>query len=129
LSTQTELPRSVRRGPPITVSCECGEKRDLKYGERWQCERCGRKYDTNRIPMQEYAAIREQQVRQRLVPILAAVVIAAVVVFFTLEGRALAGFVIVPFAVFVWNLFIRPARRKRQYRAIENLPRWKIKAD
>ena len=119
----------MRRGPPITVTCECGSKRDLKYGERWECESCGRKYDTNRIPMEEYAKIREGQVRQRLVPIAAALVIAAVVVVFTLQGRTLAGFLIVPFAVFVWNLFIRPARRRRQYRAIENLPRWQIKGD
>ena len=28
--------------PPITVKCECGEKRDLAYGERWTCETCGR---------------------------------------------------------------------------------------
>ena len=31
-----EEPGAVLKGPPITVTCECGEKRELAYGERWQ---------------------------------------------------------------------------------------------
>ena len=127
--SQSELPRSVRKGPPITVGCECGQKRDLKYGERWRCEGCGRRYDTNRIPLEQYATIRQSQVRQRAVPIAAALVIAVIALVFTLEGRSLAAFVVIPLGAFIWNLFIRPARRRRQYRAIENLPVWNIKAD
>jgi hypothetical protein len=129
MTAQTALPRSVRRGPPITVTCECGERRDLKYGERWRCDGCGRVWDTNQIPIEQYAAIRERQVRQRLVPILAALVIGAAALFFALQGRTLAPFIIVPFGAFIWNLFIRPARRRRQYRAIEELPRWEIKPE
>jgi len=128
-SPKTELPRSVRKGPPITVTCECGEKRELKYGEQWRCEGCGRRYDTNRIPLEQYAAIRQAQVRQRAVPIAAALAIGAIALFFTLEGRSLAAFVVIPLGAFIWNIFIRPARRRRQYQAIENLPRWEIKAD
>jgi hypothetical protein len=30
----SNLPLAVRFGPPITVTCECGAKRDLRYGER-----------------------------------------------------------------------------------------------
>ena len=29
-----EQPGAIVKGPPITVTCECGEKRDLAYGER-----------------------------------------------------------------------------------------------
>ena len=29
-STSTVEPGSVLRGPPITITCECGEKRDLR---------------------------------------------------------------------------------------------------
>ena len=53
-----ERPGSVFRGPPITLTCECGEKRDLSYGERWECEKCGRTWDTGRIPHEQYDAIR-----------------------------------------------------------------------
>ena len=28
-----EQPGAVLGGPPITITCECGEKRELKYGE------------------------------------------------------------------------------------------------
>src|SRR5215204_1128307 len=45
-----ETPGAVLKGPPITLTCECGQKRDLPYGERWRCEQCGRTSDTNRIP-------------------------------------------------------------------------------
>jgi hypothetical protein len=27
-----ETPGAVLGGPPITVDCECGERRDLRYG-------------------------------------------------------------------------------------------------
>ena len=30
-----ERPGAVLRGPPITVECECGERAELAYGERW----------------------------------------------------------------------------------------------
>ena len=63
------VPRSIRRGPKITVSCRCGEKRYLNYGEQWTCEECGRHWDTNQIPAEQYAAIRSTQLRYRRVPI------------------------------------------------------------
>ncbi|HEX2371413.1 MAG TPA: hypothetical protein VHI33_02240, partial [Solirubrobacterales bacterium] len=52
-----ERPGTVLRGPPITVTCECGEKRDLGYGEAWACDGCGRRWNTARIPPQQYEAI------------------------------------------------------------------------
>jgi hypothetical protein len=45
-----ERPGTVLRGPPITVTCECGERRELAYGETWACESCGRGYDTGPDP-------------------------------------------------------------------------------
>jgi hypothetical protein len=52
-----DLPRSIRRGPPMTIGCECGEPRDLHYGERWTREKCGRTWDTRRIPLDEDAEL------------------------------------------------------------------------
>ncbi len=124
-----KLPRSVRKGPPITVSCECGSKRDLRYGERWRCEDCGRRYDTNRIPMEEYAELRRARVRDRVLPTIVFVALAAIVLVSALLGRALAGILVVATVGFVWGSFVRPVRRRRQYRAIAERPRWKIRAD
>ena len=127
--TADKAPRNVRRGPPITVKCECGERRELRYGERWKCESCGRSYDTNQIPVEEYAAFRRRKVRDRIVPTAIFAVIAAVVLLFVLIGRPIGSILIVAVVGYVWATFIRPARRRRQYREIADRPRWKIRAD
>jgi hypothetical protein len=125
----SQLPRSVRRGPPITVACECGEKRELRYGERWRCERCGRSYNTNRIPVDEYASLRRNRVHDRILPSVVVAALAAVALAFVLIGRPLAAILIASLVAFVWGSFVRPARRRRQYREIAERPRWKIRAD
>ena len=45
------------------------QRRELRYGERWQCEGCGRGYDTNKIPLEEYAAMHRNRVRDRILPV------------------------------------------------------------
>jgi hypothetical protein len=127
--TPSDLPRGVRRGPPITVKCECGERRDLRYGERWRCEGCGRRYDTNRIPVQEYAALRRNRVHDRIVPSIVFAALACVVLVLVFVGRPLAAVLVVALVGFFWGTFARPARRRRQYKAIAERPRWQIKAD
>ena len=62
------LPRSVREGRGSRLTCKCGERRYLQYGERWTCEKCGRSWDTLRIPLEEYAAMRRAQLRDRIAP-------------------------------------------------------------
>ena len=79
-TSEAGAPRSVRKGPLITVKCECGERRDLRYGEQWRCEGCGRRYDTRKIPIEEYAAIRRAQIRYRMFPLLAGVLLLLAVV-------------------------------------------------
>jgi hypothetical protein len=129
MTTDTSLPRSVRRGPPITVTCECGEKRELRYGQRWRCEACGRSYDTNRIPEEEYASFRRNRVHDRILPSIVFAVVAAVALAFVLTGRPFAAIVIVPLVGFPWGTWVRPKRRRRQYKAIAERPRWQIRAD
>ena len=124
-----ELPRAVRKGPPITVKCECGERRDLRYGDRWRCDGCGRSYDTNRIPLEEYASLRRNRVRDRILPSIVFAVAVAVAVVFIAIGRPLAVIVVFPLVGFVWSSFVRPRRRRRQYNAIADRPRWQIRAD
>jgi hypothetical protein len=46
---EAKLPRCVQNGPLITVTCECGQLSQLRYGERWTCEECGRLYDLGKI--------------------------------------------------------------------------------
>jgi len=124
-----KLPLAVRRGPPITVTCECGGKRELHYGERWQCEGCGRRYDTSRIPLDEYAAIRRAQMRQLVAPAVVALLVLAGALTLVLSGRAVLAVVIVPLAGYLWSQWVRPVRRRRRYEELSKLPRWDLEAD
>jgi hypothetical protein len=124
-----ETPGAVTKGPPITVTCECGERRELFYGERWSCPNCGRAYDSAQIPADEYAQIRRVQLRFRAVPIALGLTVAALAIVFTLTGNILGVFFLLPVALVAWFVFIRPTHRKRYRAAIAELPRWDLRAD
>ncbi len=117
MNGEQALPKDVRKGPPITVKCECGERRELRYGQRWTCESCGRSYDTNKIPAHEYATFHRQRVHDRIIPSIVVAVIVVISVAFIVAGRALALVLIVPTIGFIWGTFVRPRRRRRQYKA------------
>jgi Flp pilus assembly protein TadB len=114
--------------PPITVSCECGERRDLAYGERWRCEKCGRTWDTGRIPEEDYAAVRRIQRRYRAVPMAVMAITAVTVALFMIYGRVYA-VVLLPMAMTLWFMFGRPLQRRRLRAQIAELPEWKLKAE
>lgn len=125
----SSLPRTVRHGPRITLTCDCGEVRYLKYGERWTCETCGKTWNTNRIPLEQYAAVRATQLRYRRVPMLISIVALACIVAFVIVGKALAGLVIVALVVTAWSMFFRPLHRRKYRQALADLPSWKIKPE
>jgi Flp pilus assembly protein TadB len=124
-----EQPGSVLRGPPIAVTCECGEKRNLGYGEEWNCEKCGRHWDTNQIPGEQYAAIRKTQLRFRVLPVLYGLLVAGGAIFFTLTGNIFSVIILLPFSMLLWFYFIRPFHRRRYRRAIAELPKWQLRPD
>jgi Flp pilus assembly protein TadB len=124
-----ERPGAIVKGPPITVTCECGVKRELAYGERWQCESCGRSYDTSRIPAEQYDSIRRLSLRFRAVPVAFGAVVALLAIFFTLTGNIFGVFFLLPVALVSWFVFLRPLHRKRYRAAIKTLPRWELRAD
>lgn len=121
--------RNVRRGPRITLTCECGEVRYLRYGERWRCERCGKTWNTNRIPVDQYAAIRATQLRYRRLPLALSVVALACVVAFVVVGKALGGLILVALLATTWTMFFRPMYRRRYRRALADLPSWKLEPE
>ena len=124
-----ERPGAVLRGPPIAITCECGEKRDLGYGEDWACETCGRHWDTNQIPVGQYDAIRRTQLRFRVLPVVYGVVVASTALFFMLTGNVFSVFVLLPLSMMLWFYFVRPVHRRRYRRAIAELPRWELRPD
>jgi hypothetical protein len=129
-ATEAQLPRSVRKGPLITVTCECGQRRELRYGERWKCEGCGRRFDTGKIPLEEYAAIRRTQLRYRMVPLIACLILLAGTIAFWVTGSTYGALVGVPFLAASFAVFGRPLYRTRYRRALsKNMPTWNIKSD
>jgi hypothetical protein len=129
-ATEAKLPRAVRKGPLITVTCECGQTEQLRYGERWRCDGCGRKFDTSKIPLEEYAAIRRTQLRYRRVPLIAGLLLLVGFIVFFATGRVYGALVAVPFIIASWGVFGRPFFRAKYRRALaKNVPTWNIKAD
>jgi len=126
---EREAPGTVLKGPPITVTCECGERRELGYGERWKCENCGRAYDTGRIPPEQYEQIRKLSLRYRALPIAFAGLVALVAMLFTLTGNIFGVFFLLPTALVTWFVFIRPVHQKHYRQAIKGLPRWQLRAE
>lgn len=122
-------PRSVRRGPPISLTCDCGERRDLRYGERWTCETCGKTWNTSRIPVEQYAAIRATQLRYRRVPVAIAAFMLVCVIVCVVIGKALGGLLVVGVLATTWSMFFRPMHRRKYRRELAELPTWKIKPE
>jgi hypothetical protein len=125
----SEIPRSVRRGPRITLACECGEKQYLHYGERWTCEACGRTWDTTKIPIEQYAAIRSTQLRFRRVPLAISVLALVAVIACIVVGKALGGLLVIAILATTWSMFFRPLHRRRYREALAELPSWQIEPD
>ncbi len=119
---------SVMRGPPITVRCDCGEIAYLPYGDRWQCPRCNRKWDTNQIPSEEYWGIIREMRRYRLNVITAALVMAAVML---ILGRFL-GARVFPLGIVlagVFSIFYMPRWRRRVRTRARSLPTWQLRPE
>ena len=127
--SQAAVPRSIRRGPLITLTCECGERRELHYGEQWQCENCGRTWNTNRIPIEQYAQIRGTQLRLRRVLLALLALAVASVVVFVLIGRILGGIMLVAICALAWRQYIWPRQKQRYLESIDERPSWEIEPD
>jgi hypothetical protein len=126
---EAELPRSIRRGPLITIDCECGERRRLHYGEKWTCEKCGRTWNTRRIPLEEYAELRRTQLRYRRIPILISALSLVCVVVFIVLGKAFGGLLVVAFGFTAWSMFGHPFYKRRYREQLAKIPSWKIEPE
>ncbi len=127
--SDTPLPRTIRKGPRITLTCKCGEHQYLHYGEIWTCEQCGRRWNTERIPIEQYAELRQAQLRYRRIPIILSVLSLICVIAFIIAGRALAGLIIIAFGATAYSMFARPLYRRRYREALTDIPKWEIEPE
>jgi hypothetical protein len=113
------------RGPPIHVICDCGEERDLSYGETWTCERCGKRWNTQQIPLEEYQGLTRELRRLRFATIGLAVLVVAVLlplVFFVNEALLF----LVPILLAMGAILLGPLWKKRVRRLVAERPRWEL---
>jgi hypothetical protein len=121
-----EAPGTVLRGPPLTITCTCGRKAKLRYGDTWTCEGCKRTWNTGRIPHEEYDRIRRVQLRFRLLPITLGLVVVSAAAFFIVSGNARGVFVLLPIALLSWFGFLRAPHRRRYRKAIASRQKWTL---
>ncbi len=129
LNSAGDLPRSIRRGPRITITCKCGEVNYLQYGEQWTCPKCGKHWNTRKIPLEEYAELRRAQLRARRIPIAISLLVLICVIVFIALGKAYGGLILVGFAASAWSMFVRPFHKRRYREKLAKLPSWEIEPD
>ena len=111
--------------PPITITCECGELKRVPYGQRWQCERCGRSWNTAQIPVEEYEGLMRRMRRHKIEVLVVAAIAAAILVplIVFVSGRFVS---LVPLAMAGWLFFVLPYWRRRYRRTAHEAPRWEL---
>jgi Flp pilus assembly protein TadB len=113
------------RAPPITIRCDCGATRQVPYGDVWQCEGCGKRWNTAQIPAEEYRGILREMRRFRLSAIGFAIVIAVVfVATAVLVSQSL--FLLLPVVLTAWYIFYMPLWRRKVRRRARSLPTWQL---
>lgn len=116
--------------PPITLTCDCGTRGHVAYGERWTCPECGRSYDTSAIPAEEYDALQAGLRRYKWLTIgpplaLAAILIPATVLLDDLRYAFLLFILVV-----AYGLLVLPHLRGRASDKVRSLTaRWHLEAD
>jgi hypothetical protein len=116
--------------PAITLRCDCGAEGRAAYGELWKCAKCGRGYDTSRIPAEDYQAIKDldRRYRRGSQAVVAGLALMVLAVAYTQQFLPiLAGLGVVMSS---WFLFIKPLVHRRHKRAVSALTRsWELSAE
>jgi len=113
------------KGPPITVSCKCGEVRHVPYGETWTCETCGRRWNTAQIPEAEYWGIMREMRNYRVVVV--GIALGLAVVFGALALTVAENLILLlPIVLAFWLIWFMPWWRRRLRRRTRELPSWQL---
>jgi hypothetical protein len=125
---QDAIESVVVRGPPISIRCECGETRSVGYGELWECESCGRRWNTRQIPAEEYHGVQRAMRRWRLIAIGAVLaVLAAYVPLVLLVGEGVL--LTAPILLAAVAILLGPLWKRQVRRVIAERPRWDLHAE
>jgi fatty acid desaturase len=111
--------------PPITIKCDCGETRHVAYGDRWTCPGCGRAWNTNQIPAEEYEGLLRRVRRHKLEAVVLAAIVAAIVIPLIVFVSA-TFIVLVPMVMTIWLFVFLPYWRRRYRQTAHEAPRWQL---
>ena len=115
--------------PLISLTCDCGAETSVGYGERWTCPKCGRTFDTDEIPRDDYDKLLELTRRYRRASWAVVVCMAALVLMVALTGDLISIFAGLAVSLLSWFLFIKPIVHRRHRQAVSGLTRtWKLEA-
>jgi Flp pilus assembly protein TadB len=114
--------------PPITITCDCGERKNVAYGDRWTCDRCGRSWNTQQIPAEQYEDLLRRMRRHKLEAIGAGAIIAAVLVALIVAGGT-RFILLVPVVMAAWLFLFLPFWRRRYRRTAHETPRWQLEPE
>jgi hypothetical protein len=113
------------RKPPITVNCDCGQTKQVAYGERWRCDGCHRSWDTRQIPEAEYVGLLRRMRRYRLEAIFLAAALAAILVPLIVLVSPSYIF-LTPIVAGAWLFLYLPRWRRKVREAARSSPRWQL---
>jgi hypothetical protein len=117
------------KGPPITVTCECGQQTKAAYGSRFSCDGCGRVYDMSRIPEGDYRRLAAVMRRYRYAGWAFGVVLALIALWLVTQGQVITLLIGMMSILFAWWTYGRPFVRGRYRKALATLPVWDLKAE
>jgi hypothetical protein len=114
--------------PRITITCDCGEKRRVGYGESYTCT-CGRCWSTSSIPAEEYQQIETLERRYKVVGWAIGSVFGLLQLAVLLTHPSQIIFVL-PATMIIWFSVLRPIVRRRYWKRVQTLTRsWKLRPE
>jgi hypothetical protein len=117
------------REPQITLTCDCGATGSTAYGEKWQCEACGRTYDTSKIPREEYDAVLRSVRWYRLVALGPPFAFAAVLVPLAILVNVRYAFLLFVLVLAHGLLVMPQVRRRATAKVRTGAPSWKLRPE
>ena len=113
------------RGAPITIRCDCGQVERVPYGQTWVCPDCGRRWNTEQIPAEEYWGIMRDMRRTRINVLATALgMIIPILILTAVAGIRIM--ILLPVVMSFWFLFYMPRWRRRVRLRARSLQRWQL---
>jgi hypothetical protein len=100
----------------------------VPYGEVWQCDSCGRRWNTAQIPAGEYWGIMRDMRRMRFAVIGIALALTAI---FGLLALLVAGslLLLLPAVLAGWFIWYMPWWRRKVRRRARDVPKWNLRPE